>query len=1068
MNKSINFKKKLLATFVASAAMTGFSSVAIAQADDSAEEIIVTGIKASLERSIDIKRNSNQIVEAITADDVGKMPDQNVAESLQRIPGVQIDRRDGEGTKVRIRGLDQNLTLMNGNSFTSGMEYFQIGEAKTEYQDSLEGVPSELLGGLEVYKSPKASVPEGGIGGVVNLKTRSPLDLKETLLAANLKMDQGANSADAKPSGFVVFGDRWDNFAAIGSITSSQKTVNTASYDAVTRGVRMINMPVSGDAYVAPALAYVTDSTMERERLGGSLSLAWEVSDTLKLGFDWFHSDLKIENAAYTVKHTLRDNNDNLNTAAEENASTLMNVGKPFKILTSTKVTMGEGEMNSAGENFEAKADNFALNFVSTPSDKIKFSGDVSYSKGESDLRSGYIDTRFDEYRVTRHVGTTPATGTPNGWGDDVPNPAAPADSTFSYDARSGGMPKLGFTNPGELSNASGLLFKSLWALGSTTETEDLGVRGDVELTVDSKRLKTLKFGFRHADKSAEFDELRYLSDFSKTAGAMSPNLYNADGSLKTATTFDPNTAPLASNLGAGVREAVFYDLCGNGGIPAGKMCDIDGDGKDDNQPYGPNGYFIDAAIGLKAWDLTTSKGTSMAVALYGPKVDDAAVGDGYVGRWSNSPGYLPWQTYTGAPARTVKLTDFFAGGNYNTNTLLIENAKAIASNPEAWRAARTPSTPGAWFSVPFESWKVDQLTDAFYIESDFEGDVIPYTLNVGLRAVNTRVSITKATVDNPAATTWSIATDGWNSQGVLLQSAQTTATKSYWDVLPSLNYTLNIDDSNKLRISAAKVIARPSFQDLGKGFSKNFTRNDSNPVTFYQFIGGSDGNPGLDPYRATQADVAYEWYFGDLGLLSAGLFYKSVDSFIAGGSVNVTENDGNPQGDGFSTAPVTKPINGDGGVVNGFEFQIQESWDNGFGAAFNYTYSASETSTSTTSDAVIGLPGVSKNSYNLMGFYENEMFSARLAYSWRSEYVSPNRSVFGVANSTYTLTEKFEAYGQWDAQLGYNFSENLSFTLEGLNLGGEAQSAYMGWKELPSQYVNQERRVVLGATFKM
>ena len=102
------------------------------------------------------------------------------------------------------------------------------------------------------------------------------------------------------------------------------------------------------------------------------------------------------------------------------------------------------------------------------------------------------------------------------------------------------------------------------------------------------------------------------------------------------------------------------------------------------------------------------------------------------------------------------------------------------------------------------------------------------------------------------------------------------------------------------------------------------------------------------------------------------------------------------------------------------------------------------------------------------MGFYENEMFSARLAYSWRSEYVSPNRSVFGVANSTYTLTEKFEAYGQWDAQLGYNFSENLSFTLEGLNLGGEAQSAYMGWKELPSQYVNQERRVVLGATFKM
>ena len=142
MNQTINFKKKIMATTIA--AMTGFNGFALAQDTDSGvmEEVLVRGIKGSLERSIDVKRNSSQLVEAITADDIGKMPDQNVAESLQRLPGIQIDRNNGEGTKVRIRGLDQNITLLNGGTFISGMEYFQLGEAKQEFDSSLEGIPS--------------------------------------------------------------------------------------------------------------------------------------------------------------------------------------------------------------------------------------------------------------------------------------------------------------------------------------------------------------------------------------------------------------------------------------------------------------------------------------------------------------------------------------------------------------------------------------------------------------------------------------------------------------------------------------------------------------------------------------------------------------------------------------------------------------------------------------------------------------------------------------------------------------------------------------------------------------
>lgn len=122
------------------------------------EVIEVRGIRGSLVKSVDIKRNAIGVSESISADDIGKMPDQNIAESLQRLTGIQIDRNAGEGTTVRIRGMSNNLTLLNNEGFVTGMEYFQLGEGRSEFQDSLEGVPSELLGGVDVYKTPKSLI----------------------------------------------------------------------------------------------------------------------------------------------------------------------------------------------------------------------------------------------------------------------------------------------------------------------------------------------------------------------------------------------------------------------------------------------------------------------------------------------------------------------------------------------------------------------------------------------------------------------------------------------------------------------------------------------------------------------------------------------------------------------------------------------------------------------------------------------------------------------------------------------------------------------------------------------
>ncbi len=142
------------------------------------EAIVVKGQRASLEKAQDIKRNAEQVVDSIVADDIGKLPDANVAEALQRITGVQVSRNRGEGDRVQVRGLQQNQTLLNGRVI------FSAGKGRgLSFQD----VPSELLAGADVYKTPTVDLVEGGIGGVIDLRTRRPLDFPGLKVAGTLK-----------------------------------------------------------------------------------------------------------------------------------------------------------------------------------------------------------------------------------------------------------------------------------------------------------------------------------------------------------------------------------------------------------------------------------------------------------------------------------------------------------------------------------------------------------------------------------------------------------------------------------------------------------------------------------------------------------------------------------------------------------------------------------------------------------------------------------------------------------------------------------------------------------------
>ena len=179
------------------------------------EVIEVSGIRASLASALNEKRYQNNLVEVIEAEDIGKLPDQNLAEVLENITGIQITREAGVGTGVQIRGTDANRTEINGVS--------TVGSGAGRSGIDFEDVSAAIIAGLEVTKSPNAKTIEGSVGGTINLKTIRPLQLSEQLAAFRV---QGENSSLTTDSNFQprisgTFGDNWDTeHGTIGVVVS--------------------------------------------------------------------------------------------------------------------------------------------------------------------------------------------------------------------------------------------------------------------------------------------------------------------------------------------------------------------------------------------------------------------------------------------------------------------------------------------------------------------------------------------------------------------------------------------------------------------------------------------------------------------------------------------------------------------------------------------------------------------------------------------------------------------------------------------------------------------------------
>jgi len=247
------------------------------------DTVVVTGIRASLQSAVNVKRNASAVVDAVSAEDVGKLPDNDVGQALGRIPGISVGKDFGQGASVSIRGTDPQMTYttLNGQTVASTGWYDQK-DIDRSFNYSL--LPPELIGGMEVYKSSQADLTEGGIGGTVIVKTRKPLDLPAGTAFASVRLGKGTISDDLNKEISGLFS--WRN-----SARSFGVMVAAAAEDGtyIRRGVEA-DMRWSGD--VSP-----TTFVQERERKSLNVSLQARPASGVELGLNYLRLELEADNS---------------------------------------------------------------------------------------------------------------------------------------------------------------------------------------------------------------------------------------------------------------------------------------------------------------------------------------------------------------------------------------------------------------------------------------------------------------------------------------------------------------------------------------------------------------------------------------------------------------------------------------------------------------------------------------------------------------------------------------------------------------------------------------------------
>lgn len=261
--------------------------------------IVVTGIRSSLADAIETKRTANAIVDAIAAEDIGKFPDRNVAESLQRVPGVVTNREYGEGERVSLRGLapNQTRTLVNGHAVATA-DWFILDQQQATRNFNYLVLPSDVVGEIQVFKSPTADIEEGGIGGTINVLTRKPLDIDPFVAALSVEgaYTEKADSLDPQISGVLSWSNEAGTFGILAAGVFQQRDVRRDGIEVLGYDP---GLDPTGQGRQVPVLIGSALFLQKRERFGGNLEIQFRPSDNLEFGISGLWTRFNANNTNY-------------------------------------------------------------------------------------------------------------------------------------------------------------------------------------------------------------------------------------------------------------------------------------------------------------------------------------------------------------------------------------------------------------------------------------------------------------------------------------------------------------------------------------------------------------------------------------------------------------------------------------------------------------------------------------------------------------------------------------------------------------------------------------------------
>lgn len=1006
MYKKVSFKKKIIAAAIASVALAGASGQVFAQGGDTIEEIVVRGVRAAQESAVNLKRNAASVVDGISAEDIGKLPDVTISDSLQRIPGIQIRRSAGEGSSVNIRGLPQVVTQLNGEQYLGA-------NSVVSTQPNFGDIPSQLFKGADVYKSAVANLGNTGITGTVNLRTYRPFDFDEGFTyAGGVEIQSGKETSETDPVVNGLFNWKNDNVGfmlaatyANVNLSNSYNGINTGSPgDAGWTGRFSdagVGMTDLGRHYMGSQGFSAWNQITERGRLGINSSFQVDLGEGFTLIADYFYTDQDEYNRKVGLSATNKWQSWEWFTPTAERATGASVDGGEFYVWTAA--ALDPKRLKSFTQNDVYHTSSRNLNLQLDYDNGGAFTGSFRAVVGEASRakRHGYNEGDLTD-------GTSTGIN-PMAWGG-------------------GGLPPAFF--PASLCAAGDLVMGAQG--GCFKSVNPLGYSENPQLTYDTNGKHPTWGGFNNplaGGLGAGKTVADYMANLdSYNVGAFSSeNNENAEGDLKAFSmkgsyTFEggPFITSIDAGLRFGSRSADFerYNLF---------------------SPF----YSKGCEAQWKATDVQLHAGPCQEGEIVNGVLNNNAISDTFVG-YTVLPGValgqhnkVQWVTDFG-PVKGIPGVWAVDPHDYDD---------PAAFHNRVFGSTTKHVIPGSTFAVD-----MDELT--YYLQANFASG--PVSGNLGVRIVDTTLTV-KQNIAGPQKSYGNTNVD----------TGDVLTTNEYTDVLPSLNMAYSVSDDVVLRFAYSKNMTPLDLNQYGDGLTLNTTIDSAaGSPTQGQFIvsGGSlAGNPNLDPWRSQNLDLSAEWYFGPASVMSLGLFKVEVDSFTESSSVMMPQ----PDADGVirREVPITTLVQGKGGTLEGVEVATKlafgdftDGFISNFGIDANYTYSPSEGS----GEDILGKKNIfndnSEHQFNLATWYQGERLQARIAYNYRSERLA---SQGGAAWGALNLYQDEAAYV--DISASYDVTDAVTVYMSGSNITGEYEEYYAEFKD---QYAFQnyyEPRYTLG-----